>query len=431
MKIYKTIIVFSFILVIIVVSFVYLYSPVSAIVGQLNIQNPQTSNKSSFSITGNDTNTGVNTSGTTISGSNVTFGNQLKVGDSVTVGSDTRIITAVNANNTLTVNSAFSSPLNNKTMSVNPGILSFTDANGVGKLIMDSSGNLGIGITVPAAKLDIAGSTSTLSNTSGNINITPNANTIFTSGNVGIGTTSPGSLLTVGSTGQFSVGSTGIVTAGTWNGSAIADSYISSASTWNAKAPTASPTFTGNVTMPGTGIWNSSGNVGVGTTAPGAKLEVNGALKVGGSETGTADSDIKAYIQKVLCQNRRGVWVDGTGCTEYAYVTSTSAAWPGPACAAGYHICTFPDLWYGGFTSLARPGYNVTSATGYVWVGGSYISNQNTFMYPWGYDTTGSHTCSAGAHFMLDIVRNNGGYTAWGCYPDSYTNATLCCSNTN
>jgi len=42
----------------------------------------------------------------------------------------------------------------------------------------------------------------------------------------------------------------------------------------DAKAPTANPTFTGDVTMPGTGIWNSSGNVGIGTTATGYRLQV-------------------------------------------------------------------------------------------------------------------------------------------------------------
>lgn len=40
-------------------------------------------------------------------------------------------------------------------------------------------------------------------------------------------------------------------------------------------APVASPTFTGNVTMPGTGIWNSSGNVGIGTTAPATLLNIS------------------------------------------------------------------------------------------------------------------------------------------------------------
>ena len=36
--------------------------------------------------------------------------------------------------------------------------------------------------------------------------------------------------------------------------------------------------FTGNVTMPGAGIWNSSGNVGIGTITPVSTLDVNGNI---------------------------------------------------------------------------------------------------------------------------------------------------------
>jgi hypothetical protein len=46
-------------------------------------------------------------------------------------------------------------------------------------------------------------------------------------------------------------------------------------------ATTASPTFTGDVTFPGTGVWNSSGNVGIGTGSPAGLLNLkasNGQL---------------------------------------------------------------------------------------------------------------------------------------------------------
>lgn len=71
----------------------------------------------------------------------------------------------------------------------------------------------------------------------------------------------------------------GTITAGTWNGTAIVDTYIASAATWNAKISSANPTLTGNVTMPGSGIWNSSGKVGIGTITPSQLLSVyNGNL---------------------------------------------------------------------------------------------------------------------------------------------------------
>ncbi|QQS44667.1 hypothetical protein IPM65_03660 [Candidatus Roizmanbacteria bacterium] len=47
-----------------------------------------------------------------------------------------------------------------------------------------------------------------------------------------------------------------------------------------------SPTFAGNVLFPGSGIWESTGDVGIGTTNPSAKLEVAGQVKITGGSPG-------------------------------------------------------------------------------------------------------------------------------------------------
>jgi len=67
------------------------------------------------------------------------------------------------------------------------------------------AGNVGVGTTTPAAKLDVAGATSTISNASGNISVTPNANLIVTQGNVGIGTTTPAQKLAINGNLTFTV----------------------------------------------------------------------------------------------------------------------------------------------------------------------------------------------------------------------------------
>ena len=50
--------------------------------------------------------------------------------------------------------------------------------------------------------------------------------------------------------GSSNITTLGTIGTGVWQGTAVGDTYISSASTWNAKAPAASPTFTGTVTIP-------------------------------------------------------------------------------------------------------------------------------------------------------------------------------------
>ena len=87
---------------------------------------------------------------------------------------------------------------------------STTSITGSNSFWWDSTNNrLGIGTNNPLASIDIAGSTSTISNASGNITITPTANFIVSQGNVGIGTTAPFSLFSVGASSQFQINSSG------------------------------------------------------------------------------------------------------------------------------------------------------------------------------------------------------------------------------
>ena len=62
------------------------------------------------------------------------------------------------------------------------------------------------------------------------IKLNTNGNSYFNNGNVGIGTSSPSALLSIGATtgSQFLVNTTGTITDGTWQGSPIANDYIAS-----------------------------------------------------------------------------------------------------------------------------------------------------------------------------------------------------------
>ncbi len=71
------------------------------------------------------------------------------------------------------------------------------------KMIVTNGGNVGIGTTAPSAKLSVGGASSVISNTSGNLTITPAANLIISSGSVGIGTTNPSEVLHVVGNARF------------------------------------------------------------------------------------------------------------------------------------------------------------------------------------------------------------------------------------
>jgi len=179
---------------------------------------------------------------------------------------------------------------------VGNGNLAFADVTSQStRMLISSSGNVGIGVTTPQSKLDVSGGAAVGASYAG-VTAAP-ANGVIIQGPVGIGTNAPtvgaaldlsynsnSMLLPVGTTGQRPTGVNGMVR---YNSAipGVETYYSGSWNTLGSGSGTVTPSSAGQVayyqstggTVIGTSTMNIiNGRVGIGTTTPRGKLHVAG-----------------------------------------------------------------------------------------------------------------------------------------------------------
>ena len=198
------------------------------------------------------------------------------------------------------------------TIGVTGNVMTFSDVSGSGKAIFNVD-NVGIGLTNPSQKLDVNGniiSTSGTgnfirsqhssdryaqleSNSSGGVVkgiggngflIRSYGDTYFNGGNLGVGTTSP---FTTGGTAKLTVAGS-IMSFGASNSDMA---YFRRLSTGNFQWQTFNGGNSGNIHLQPYG-----GNVGIGVTTPGAKLQINNAATVGSTSANLSGLNPILYL---------------------------------------------------------------------------------------------------------------------------------------
>ena len=141
---------------------------------------------------------------------------------------------------------------------------------------IDSTGNVGIGNTAPTSTLSVTGSFHVQKTTSLDSSLFVHG----TTGNVGIGTTGPGYLLDVNGTSGFRGDITGTATEINLTKSGVTlqmdpyDGSVGAIIQTTTGDKLSFGTLNGGADM----TIDTAGNVGIGTTAPGGKLEVGGSI---------------------------------------------------------------------------------------------------------------------------------------------------------
>jgi hypothetical protein len=99
------------------------------------------------------------TASTTVTGVGTLFTTELVVGDRITVSTVTKTVTAIASNTSLTVDTAFTDLANDTTPDKLAAIFVARDSSSAVKMIINDSGNVGIGVTSPLASLHLKAGT--------------------------------------------------------------------------------------------------------------------------------------------------------------------------------------------------------------------------------------------------------------------------------
>ena len=256
------------------------------------------------------------------------------------------------------------------------------ETNGLERLrILGSNGNVGIGTTSPTSKLSVQGAGYISSNLfvggaitgTSTLAIQGTGNS-YILGNVGIGTTSPDTKLDVygdiasnSKVGiKYAAGNANLYNYMDGSGATPLNFY----STWGGL--TTNPKFTFNTNSGQIVTILDGGNVGIGTTTPAVKLDINGYAKVLQTSTTTACS---AAIQGSIFYNQANNNFWGCGASS-SWTQLGAGSVSGGGSGTVTSVATDATLTGGTITTTGTLGLNLTNPN--TWTGLQTINSAST-----------------------------------------------------